>query len=681
MPRLFAGASDRSVQGTDDESRDGELSSKGGGGSSSSMEGLEVVCSVQPRFTPAPGPAAIVEAVGTAIKEVSSKIRLMELAEGVVAAATTRRRDGPPRVRTLPAMFAQPSPHRRRGACRRAATVETQRGLGSTLPMRRSNSQQDLTNRSSPVAAEEAHEEEEEDLHPTMKDLGLPGLLSRRCISKSGSGLRPGTPFASGVSFARLSSKRSSMLRDESDAYGNLGTTDLEELGLDNRKSILDFEHLFVQYFVEVRPKGRWWSWSWWRKGARSVTTMPSAKEIADGWKAEAVDYILEHRAVCQEHWPQLQMSRSALRKQMDKELSWDDGLFDEKSRVVLTCEPERICHRLFWAIGDMVSPARALSEAQKRLGRRWPHCNIRCVDGLFNPPGFFRTLLLGTSLFTLLSLRAAAHAFWNVWVLSVAPPPKVPSWWQAVPSKPSPSLPTREERLDQLAARLLLAGAMLQLWVLHTIAAAFPLRSLHSPFKRDLGCLAAYSSFALNMMRFLGPVAAMSLPMAMAIRFDRLGLALLVPAVGRPVGFHTAALCGAACLPVLTGMAAWSVRSSLYSQHHLFMVLVFYGHMATVLGFAAYFELVKWAVLSAGFWVACAFWLFTRYATEFTSVSLLKAAQLQWACAHMMPVMTLLLAAALEVESGVARALVDLICEMQEVIPLRMCIRLLRNA
>ncbi|CAE8619543.1 unnamed protein product [Polarella glacialis] len=165
-----------------------------------------------------------------------------------------------------------------------------------------------------------------------------------------------------------------------------------------------------------------------------------------------------------------------------------------------------------------------------------------------------------------------------------------------------------------------------------------------------------------------------------MAVRFDRLGLALLVPRAGQPVGLHSALLCCAASLPALAVAATWSVRSSFYSHHHVFIFALFATHMGAAFGFAAYFEMVKWAVLTAAALLVGAFYLFVRYTLEFTSVQLLKAAQLQWACAHIVPSLGLLLAASLEVESGVARAIVDFICDAQDIMPTGMCIRILRN-
>lgn len=166
-----------------------------------------------------------------------------------------------------------------------------------------------------------------------------------------------------------------------------------------------------------------------------------------------------------------------------------------------------------------------------------------------------------------------------------------------------------------------------------------------------------------------------------MAIRFDRLGLSLIIPAPGRPVGLHSGALFGAAMLPLLTLVATWSVRSSMYSHHHLFIFLLFLAHLGAALGFAAYFDMVKWAVYAAGTCVMGGMFMFWRYSAEFQSVSLVKAAKLQWACAHVVPVLGLLLSVALEVESGVARALVDFICANQDLVPTKMCIRLMRGA
>eukprot|EP00931_Biecheleriopsis_adriatica_P080008 TRINITY_DN53365_c0_g1_i1.p1 TRINITY_DN53365_c0_g1~~TRINITY_DN53365_c0_g1_i1.p1 ORF type:complete len:190 (+),score=34.10 TRINITY_DN53365_c0_g1_i1:68-571(+) len=166
-----------------------------------------------------------------------------------------------------------------------------------------------------------------------------------------------------------------------------------------------------------------------------------------------------------------------------------------------------------------------------------------------------------------------------------------------------------------------------------------------------------------------------------MAVRFARLGLALLLPAAGRPVGLHMAALAGACSLPLLTAAAAMSVRSSLYSHHHFLMVMLFLGHMGSALGFALYFEMMMWAVLGAALVIMAALYLFVKYQAEFTSVRLLRAAQLQWACAHMVPILGLILAFSLEVESGVARVLVDFICENQDIIPTKMCIRMLLSS
>ncbi|CAK0821950.1 unnamed protein product [Prorocentrum cordatum] len=243
-------------------------------------------------------------------------------------------------------------------------------------------------------------------------------------------------------------------------------------------------------------------------------------------------------------------------------------------------------------------------------------------------------------------------------------------------------AFPGGSNRMDQLAARLLLTGSLMQLWLLHAVAAAFPLRSLHSPFRRDLGCLAAYSRTASVLFRYLGPLSALPLPVAMAIRWNRMGrwvgqiAVLLVPTAERQVGWHTLSFCWAASLPVLTTAAAWSVRSSLYSHHHLFITLTFLCHLTAALCFAVSLELVKWAVLGVGGIIAIGVLLFARYTAEFTSGSLLKAAQLQWACAHVVPILGVVLAAALEVEAGVAMALIEYICGSQDIVPVKMCIR-----
>eukprot|EP00971_Amphidinium_carterae_P234591 4655191-Amphidinium_carterae.1 len=173
-----------------------------------------------------------------------------------------------------------------------------------------------------------------------------------------------------------------------------------------------------------------------------------------------------------------------------------------------------------------------------------------------------------------------------------------------------------------------------------------------------------AYSVTAQWLCRLMGPAMASAMPLAMMLRFRALGLPIL-PTISNRFS-NAVALGTATSLPAFTLAAVWSVRSSLYSHHHLLMLLLFITYLGAAVFFATSLEMVKWAVFMASAIVVAAFYLFSRYITEFTSVSLHKAAQLQWTCAHMVPALGILLAAALEVESGMARMLMDYICASQ---------------
>eukprot|EP00913_Durusdinium_trenchii_P000147 g132.t1 len=225
---------------------------------------------------------------------------------------------------------------------------------------------------------------------------------------------------------------------------------------------------------------------------------------------------------------------------------------------------------------------------------------------GVLWPGSVIRTLFFLATALLLFGLRVAAAATWAAYQAEAPLPGKK--------KKVDLTGPSWEEYLDQLSARLILASSLAYFWLLYGIAAAFPLRSLHSPFKRDLGCLAAYSRTGTILFRVVAPIAASGVPAAMAVRFDRLGLGLLVPAHDRPAGFHTAALAGACTLPFLSMAASWSIRSSFYSHHQLFMVLLFVMHMACALGFVLYFEMMKWAVMGAAGVVFAGFYLFVWY-------------------------------------------------------------------
>ncbi|CAE8646519.1 unnamed protein product, partial [Polarella glacialis] len=114
---------------------------------------------------------------------------------------------------------------------------------------------------------------------------------------------------------------------------------------------------------------------------------------------------------VCQQKWPQLRLSKRSLVRQLNSELHWEDELAGSKSRVLLTLEPERVCHRLVWAIGDTIPPDRALRTVCQSLQKRWPQCHVRCTDSILFPSSVFRTMLLVTSVLLTISLRVLAVA------------------------------------------------------------------------------------------------------------------------------------------------------------------------------------------------------------------------------------------------------------------------------
>lgn len=447
--------------------------------------------------------------------------------------------------------------------------------------------------------------------------------------------------------------------RRQTSSLANLIQCTLEDSDL-KRSCVLDFEQLFAQYYVQVEPRRCWWSGPWQR--CRLTAVMPEADAVVKEWTLQTASYIWRHRSACEERWPQLKISQGALGRQLERELSFNDQLSNPQHRVVLSLQPERVSHRLLWAIGDERPPADFLWAVQAGLQRRWPTCRIRCVDSWLLP-GIFRILVLLAAIVLALCVQLLVSTAMN--------PPKVSN-------SQSVSGPSYEEWLDQLAARLLLTGGFAHLWAFYFIAATFPLRSLHSPFKRDVGCVVAYSGTALRTIRLWMPLASMAMPLAMAMRLLRLGL---LRRSAQLANFHLAMLCLSSLLPFMAGAAAWSVRSSMYSHHHAFILLLCVIHMAAIIGFAAYFEVVKWAVFAVGAGVVFNFCLFAKYAAEFTSVSLLKAAKVQWAGVHVVPVLWILLGVALEVESGFARALIDFICENQDVLPPKLCRRMLRNA
>jgi len=626
---------------------------------------LEVVCQQLPWLPPSGPTAGIVDVVNSALKGVGSHIGLADLTVGHDSATATIAQRPLPVVKTSPVALYQDD--------------------GAELPLAgtfaRSVSCEGLNKKHATLSG-------------NIRELGLPPLLMRRRLPSSTIRLpatkdEPGESSA-GISTGLTPSSGHGSLADfdsgsKFPSTSNLGGHSQSHAGAwpraedeaTSRSSILDFEHLFAQYYVELRPHRRWHH----GRSLPSVSVLPSADEVLSAWKMEAADYIWRHSESCRCRWPGLKFTRAALERQLDVEVMKSDELLGPKSRIVLTLEPERVSHRLLWAIGDAIPPSYVLSHIQNGLQMRWPQCRVRCSDDLLYPASVFRITLLFFTVVLVCSLRALTSA---VQILATAPVTEALGR-KSVRQQADFMAPTREERLDQLCARVLVLGCVAKFWLLHAVAASFPLRSLHSPFKRDLGCLAAYSPTALWLLRVFGPLAELTVPVAMAIRFQRLGLppiASIFGALGRPAWWLPAgALLCSASIPVLSAMAAWSVRSSLYSHHQLFMMLLFLAHLGYAFSFAAYFEMVRWVVYSASAWVMGGLLLFHRYTAEFTSASLDKAAQLQWACAHVVAILGLLLALALEVESGVARVLVDFICEAQDFVPTALCIRFLREA
>ncbi|CAJ1457297.1 unnamed protein product [Effrenium voratum] len=202
-----------------------------------------------------------------------------------------------------------------------------------------------------------------------------------------------------------------------------------------------------------------------------------------------------------------LQLTREALFSKLNKELRVQDELSGGKHRVLLTLAPEQVCHRLLWALGDSMPAELGLQDTTRRLQIKFPQSRIRCSDSVLWPGGVLRTLFALCSLLLLLGLRALTLAAWAV---HQAEPPKK--------RKLELNGPSWEELLDQLSARIILTSALAYFWLLYGIAAAFPLRSLHSPFQRDLGCLAAYSHTGTRFFRLVLPLAACGVPAAMAV-------------------------------------------------------------------------------------------------------------------------------------------------------------------
>ncbi|CAL1128346.1 unnamed protein product, partial [Cladocopium goreaui] len=477
-------------------------------GDLSEDSGLQVVCQRLPLLE-RHSSTHFVQAVNTAINRVGSKFGLCELVDeddDLVTPQTSRNATTSLGLRRrattgsrLNHMDKPKRLFRRRSLdldAMSAWSAISNRGLGDKLPQGLIEEKREGSCLSSPSSSA-----------PTIQELGLPLIFRRN-------------------SHSLMNVQKMAMPSQSSKDLQSLGSQIIAEEKLkesSTRASILDFEHLFVQYFVEVTPLLR----HRFCASSDAWLAQPSAHEVVRAWKEVLVEGLMSHRQLILQHWPELQLSKEALHSKLQKELVVQDELAGPKRRVLFTLAPEQVCHRLIWALGDSIPAELALEDIGRRLQQRFPQSRIRCCDGLFWPHSVIRTLFFIATALLLFGLRAAALAAWAVYKADPPTPGKR--------KKVDLSGPTWEEYLDQFSARLILASSLAFFWLLYGIAAAFPLRSLHSPFKRDLGCLAAYSSTGTFLFRLVAPIAACGVPAAMAVRFDRLGLGLLVPAQDRP--------------------------------------------------------------------------------------------------------------------------------------------------
>eukprot|EP00913_Durusdinium_trenchii_P018048 g16959.t1 len=193
-------------------------------------------------------------------------------------------------------------------------------------------------------------------------------------------------------------------LRGDSKGSGSppgspLGGPTMRELDQDKlqessqtRASILDFEHLFVQYFVEVTPLKQSKEFSGTH---REWLAQPKADAVVKAWKEVLVEGLLARKELILQHWPELQLNKESLYSKLNKELlvqerilcRWELGAANEdelagpKRRVLLTLAPEQVCHRLLWALGDSIPAELGLKDCAARLQERFPQSRIRCSD------------------------------------------------------------------------------------------------------------------------------------------------------------------------------------------------------------------------------------------------------------------------------------------------------------
>ena len=85
--------------------------------------------------------------------------------------------------------------------------------------------------------------------------------------------------------------------------------------------------------------------------------------------------------------------------------------------RVVVSLLPERVCHRLLWAIGDSKLPDGFLKHLQHSLQCRWRSYRFRCADNLLRPWGTFQTLLILCTVLLVKCYQSAHALFKEVYI------------------------------------------------------------------------------------------------------------------------------------------------------------------------------------------------------------------------------------------------------------------------
>jgi len=474
----------------------------------------------------------------------------------------------------------------------------------------------------------------------TMAEMGLPSMLRRRGEQRS-----PETPRSPRWTCAEAADTWTSLKSER-----QLKPVDSPPARC--HSWVLDFERLFTDYFVQVRPsrwRGLWTS--------NPVTIEP--EDVVAAWAEETARYIIRHASTCYSYWPYVQLEYESVHQKLLQEMEWTvEWSGSKRFCVVVSLLPERVCHRLLWAIGDSLLPDEFLTNMQQSLQSRWRSHRFRCSDSFLRPWGTFQTLLvLCTVLMVLCFQSADAH-------------------WQAIYKQGIRDPTHRAEALDHLASRLLCLGGFGHLWVFYMVAAFFPLRTLHSPFHRDVGSMAAYSHYSLQATRILLPLVSTAKLAALLVRFERLQISWSFWSLSE-LNQHSFMIAAASLLPIVAISVCVGMRSSFYSYYHASSFILAAMNGVVSIGFTAYLE-VGWAVLCVAAVLLVWLLLFTQYTAEFTKANLLKAAQIQWACLHGLVVLCLVLAAALEVEAGFARRFVKLFCETQTLVPMKVCQRLL---